>query len=262
MTFNNFSQRYGVNLTNFNYMSLVDAIPLKWRHMVTKCTFPTNLISNAEVPYVEFPENAAKEVTQVSSKDFYTFFKKSSAPSCLDAWNTRLQINFSQKYWAQIFCLSKQTVSDTRVLNMQFKLIHRCYATNSIISKWDTTKSAVCNTCNQKANIIHNFYLCDDVQNFWKSFELWYANTCNTQRPNLSVKDVLFGKFQHVKHDCLNHMILYGKFYIHKQFVNDKKLFFNNFIPFYSHILEIEKHRYVEKQQLNTFEKRFGKCVM
>ena len=63
------------------------------------------------------------------------------------------------------------TLSDTKVIETQFKILHRCYATNSIICKWDKTKPEFCNTCKQKSNILHNFVTCTNIQAFWKALE-------------------------------------------------------------------------------------------
>ena len=141
---------------------------------------------------------------------------------------------------------------------MQFKILHRCYATNCLISKWDHTKSAICAICNKKANISNNFFECVEVKTFWNFFETWYADTCKVQKPSLDVKDILLGKFKGVKYDCLNHMILYGKYFLHLQFVKGKNIYFKNFVAYYNNILEMEKQRYIEKQQVDTFQRRFG----
>ena len=53
-------------------------------------------------------------------------------------------------------------------------------------------------------------------------------------------------------------MILYGKYFLHLQFVKGKNIYFQNFVAYYSNILEIEKQRYIEKQQVEIFQRRFG----
>ena len=42
--------------------------------------------------------------------------------------------------WAYIFTLPMETVWDTKIIAMQYKMLHRAYATNSIIPKLDSTK--------------------------------------------------------------------------------------------------------------------------
>ena len=60
--------------------------------------------------------------------------------------------------WDYMFILPKETVWDTKIIDMQYTILHR--ATNSIIAKTE-----------KKANIIHNFFNCTDVQTFWAQLE-------------------------------------------------------------------------------------------
>jgi hypothetical protein len=144
----------------------------------------------------------------------------------------------------------------------QYKLIHRCYATNSIISKWDNSKSAICDICNKKANIVHNFFSCDDVKQFWSAIENWYASIYKTPTLIFSLKDIIFVKCIGAKLDCLNHMLLYAKYFIHRQSVKKKSLKFEHFAYYYQQVLEMEKQRYTIKNQLLIFTKRFSKCEL
>ena len=164
--------------------------------------------------------------------------------------------------WENIFTLSKMTICDTKVLDVQFKILHRCYATNSIIHKWDKTKPEFCVTCKQKSNIVHNFFSCTDIAEFWTDLVRWYNNIYNTNLANLALSDVIFGKYKEVKNDCLNHMLLYAKYFIHKQYIQNTQLYFANFTHYYTPILDIEKQRYTEKGQLKKFQLRFKNCAI
>ena len=145
---------------------------------------------------------------------------------------------------------------------MQYKIIHRSYATNSIISKWDETKDENCSFCKQKANIIHNFVTCTKISALWthifNQLEIYNIES----PPILNTEDILFGKYKEAKYDMLNHLILYCKYYIHKHFVNGKIPHPNNFFNYYYQTLLIEKERYAEKGQLDIFYQRFGKSSL
>ena len=116
--------------------------------------------------------------------------------------------------------------------------------------------------CNLRANSAHNFYLSKNVQNFWNHFNTWFAATFTTSHISLSLKDVVFGKYEAAKDDCLNHAILYAKFYIHKRYIGNQKLIFDNFAHYYVFVLKCEKERYVNNDRLESFEKRFKKCTL
>ena len=53
---------------------------------------------------------------------------------------------------------------------------------------------------------------------------------------SLSSADILFGKYKQVKYDLLNHIILYAKFYIHKQYVAGRRVNVTNFINLQTNI--------------------------
>jgi hypothetical protein len=78
----------------------------------------------------------------------------------------------------------------------------------------------------------------------------------------LTPQDIIFGKAKQVRYDMLNHIIMYAKYFIHRQFVASKKLSINNFMNYYKQILYTEKERYVEKNQMNVFNNRFGNCTL
>ena len=63
----------------------------------------------------------------------------------------------------------------------------------------------------------------------------------------LTAQDILFGKYTEAKYDTLNHLILYAKYYIHKQFLANKPVHVEHFLNYYYQIMVIEKQRYTEK---------------
>ena len=75
-------------------------------------------------------------------------------------------------------------------------------------------------------------------------------------------QDILFGKYTEVKYDMLNHLILYAKYYIHKQFIANKPVHVEHFFNYYQQSLEIEKQRYLEKGDPQRFQQRFGKSAL
>ena len=180
-------------------------------------------------------------------------------PNCINAWNLRLQLNLSNLDWSYIFTLPKNTICDTKVLEMQFKILHRCHATDSLISKWDNTKSEHCLICKQKANILHKFVLCPTIQNFWHKFELFLKTYTIDHPQTLSQDNIILGLFKQAKYDMLNHVMLYAKFYIHIQHIAGRPVYINNFINYYKYVLLIERQRYSEKGQQQIFNSRFGK---
>lgn len=263
LKYKEFTERYNIQFNSLQYMGIIDAIPKQWRQILNRCNFPTNLINNTEEPHIAINDQS-KNITQVTSREIYFKLLKEqeTRPNCINAWNIRLNTNLNTEDWSKIFTLPKLTLSDTKVIELQFKILHRCYATNSIIAKWDKTKSENCKICKQKANIQHNFTTCTEVILFWKNLEKLFSQININTDGTISQTDILLGRSKHAKYDLFNHAIMYAKFYIHKQFIQSRKLNAINFINYYKYILSIERQVYTENNNLPTFNARFSKCTL
>ena len=255
--------KYNVQVNRLYYMGLIDAIPKEWKILLKNCYVPSVLINNQEDPHIEINKQQTN-ITQVKTKDLYIKIQSSKEqdPSCIKAWNERLDIHLNQDDWTYIFTLPKSTLCDTKLIELQFKILHRCYATNSIISKWDDTKYEFCKVCKQKANIQHNFVTCTEVHSFWQQLKHEFVRHNIDTSLQISEQDILFGRYIQAKYDLFNHAVMHAKYYIHKQFINDKRLSIKNFLDYYKHVLIIEKERYTARDQLKEYKRRFGKTPL
>ena len=93
------------------------------------------------------------------------------------------------------------------------------------------------------------------------AFEFMKAHNFITP-PALNRENIILGEHRHAKYDNFNHLLLYAKMFIHKQFVSEAKLCFRSFLNYYKHVLEIEKARHVEKDQIQNFLDRFKHTTM
>ena len=242
------------------FMSLIDAIPQQWR-LQLKANNP-QLVNHDELPFLKI-NGRDKIVTLLSSKDLYWKFlaTKEDIPSCINNWNDRLKLNLAVDDWKNIFTLPQATVRETRVLEMQFKILHRCYAARSKVHKWDPSVPSICNHCHRETNILHEFFLCNVVQVFWQMVTAFLNTICSYHVNNLTVEDVILGKYCGIKHDVLNHVILYAKYHIHNQINKQREPNFEQFRKFYKYAVEVERERYIFLDKRNLFEQRFGRVL-
>ena len=119
------------------------------------------------------------------------------------------------------------------------------------------TVIATCEKCHQRANIVHDFFTCDEIQAFWNEVYDMVNNICKYPLANLTINNILFGLYNGTIYDTVNHVIIYAKYFIHKQKIQKNKLYFKHFISFYKIILNTEKERYTMLDNLPTFHKRF-----
>ena len=67
--------------------------------------------------------------------------------------------------------LSKSLTNDTKVIEFQFKIIHRVYASDSYVSNFDNTVNKVCILCNVDSNNPQLYVDCIKVQFFLDQFK-------------------------------------------------------------------------------------------
>ena len=262
LTYKHFIDKFTVKASHMYYISLIDAIPQKWRQALKRARISLNAVSTEELPHTKI-KGRDKPVTLTATREYYWKMMSDieGVPSCYNAWAERINLSYNQEDWQKIFMLPKQCIRDTRILDMQYKIIHRCYATESIICKWDPNVQENCTKCHKKANIIHNFYLCPEIKQFWQNIEGIAVNNLNMPGVELSLCNVLFGKPPVVHYKLLNHLILHAKYHLHCAKKQNRPISNIHFVNYYKKIVEIEKERYSLVNKMKDFERVFGQVT-
>ena len=94
-------------------------------------------------------------------------------PSCVQRWS-KSNIELSKSEWGDIFSKTNTISSNVRYQMFYYKVIHKNYASDSIVAKFDPTVNANCVYCNIICEIVHTFVTCVIVQPFWELFESWF----------------------------------------------------------------------------------------
>ena len=99
----------------------------------------------------------------------------------------------------------------------QTKIVHRFYPSQNIVSKWDDNTSSICNICNKEtANVLHTFFTCCHVKHFWEDIQKNIFEKCNSITVNC--ENVILGIVPYnIRIHSINHCIMYGKYFIHKE---------------------------------------------
>ena len=137
-------------------------------------------------------------ISDVITQEIYFFYvySKPVTPTCIQAWSTRLDISLSENEWEYIFSIPKLFVKDLHIREFQHKIVHRFYACNSTVAKWDNNVSANCALCDDcKANILHTFYSCKHVLSFWRELEHWFREHSLTVQPSQLTAQLKFSDF-------------------------------------------------------------------
>ena len=106
LTYNVFVTKYGLVLSNFEYMALIDAIPAKWRKTLKLQYFQISICSIREAPFCRI-ESDDKDIQTLKASDIYWHLlsEKQNKPTCITSWNQLLGIEEEETLWKSIFTL-------------------------------------------------------------------------------------------------------------------------------------------------------------
>ena len=137
------SETQGLLDINFiEYYRLIDALTIHWKRLIRNHNNTQNIIQ----PHVTLLKTCLK-----STKPFYQFLLEKVAAKNMEP----------------AFISLYRTTEDTKLLNFQYKLIHRIMYTNSRLSKCHLMETELCTFCyEQKETLKHLFFDCCHVRTF------------------------------------------------------------------------------------------------
>jgi exonuclease III len=198
-------------VTWFEYKAVLSAIPKQWKEWIS-AGVAENSNNNTNLDILEFNKKIKyiKVYLKAKNKDYQT------RPNAVLYWQRTINFDLTSKHWM----LPKETSNETRLRELQWKVLHNLYPTNILLNKMGKTDSCNCSYCDNTIDYIeHFFYECPKVRAFWRYVEQKLVNSLNISI-KLSVKVVLFGlianEYTSVELKQINHMILIGKMCISK----------------------------------------------
>ena len=131
LSYDRFIGKFGRSISEFNYFSLRDAVPPKWRQLLTQNQL---LLFDPKLEPVYLKTNkTSKPVTLTKSKQVYWYLNSinTTKANCIDNWFNKYFIEFTKTQWKFIFNLARMLTHNTKLVEFQFKIIHRAYASDS-----------------------------------------------------------------------------------------------------------------------------------
>ena len=252
LTYQSLVDTFGPFITNYDYICLKDAVPKSWRKILTS---ETTIIMEPNNEAIFLTLNKySKPVKLVKSKEVYWMLNKlrTSTPNCIKTWFDKYFIDFSEVKWKHLFILARSISLNTKLIEFQFKILHRVYPTDSYVSNFDRTVSKTCRHCHVDSNIPHLFVDCIKVNDFWKALQIWIHNI-DQLLPVLSTADIIFGIPKNSAFK-LNFIVLHAKWFIHLQKQDDHNVCMNKFHVYLKSIIEVEKEIAINRKDMNTFD--------
>ena len=247
-------KKYGLNIKHMMYNSLSSAIPRNWKHNVN--LYPKIMDG---IIYV-YQDECIRSVKELYCRDFCSLFlqNKVETPKAELKWNKYLGVTNDD--WDAIYCIPFTVTRDTAIQSLQFKILHRYYPCNYVLSKWYKDQSSQCSYCNEIDYIEHYFYSCASIKRFWNSVQKWWLHNieCSIQ---LSKEDVVLGMIN-VNNDKMldifNLCMLIAKWHIVKCRKDNVDPDLYDFLRHLKYVMEMEKIYYKMENRTNIFIERWN----
>ena len=196
-----------------------------------------------------------RKITDIQSKDIYWCLIKAKqiTPSCIERWS-REDVILTDNQWKEIFTKTKYITKIVRYKILNLKIIHKNYASDVIVSKFDKSVEASCRLCNEDKDIMHIFCNCKNVELFWHLLGNWLRrNLVESIVINNRMKLLGCVKGDVPQEFCfvIDYTLLQARIYIHKCHIKKDNVYFTQFL------LKKKKNIEIEQSFFNVNSKRY-----
>ena len=148
---------------------------------------------------------------------YQAFVENSTEATAYKKWK-EYNIIENRKEWEKAVERPYQTTQNTRLLWLQFRIIHRILATDSLLYKMKIVNTDKCTFCKEDpGTLLHILWECRHVVKFWNELINFLGIDLDL---NTDYKHVLFGSKEYNK--TTNYIILLAKNFIHSSRTNGK----------------------------------------
>ena len=203
-------------------------------------------------------EEVVRPLESISSKEIYLLLiqKKLCRESAgKKTYNDEYHMN--NQTWNKIYTVYGRSWKNKKVLDFQYKVLHRVVALNPLLFKMGIKDK--CTFCNdEKETIQHMLYRCKKVRKFWKQVKDWFNSIIDGDIDILET-DVIFGNLTYLPHvkEC-NAIIILGKYFIYGCKLKENIPILPNFLRRIKSELEAEKEIANNLNKIERFLDKWG----
>lgn len=219
--------------------------PLTYCGVISMLKKAKRLIVNNSTEIVKYESiSSALRKTEKASQLVYKILvdKKSVLPNrSQEKWQT--DCNCYDINWKGAYLLSRQCTKSSKLIEFQFKLLHRRLPTNFFLQKIGLKDNGNCSFCGDEPDTLtHLFWTCNKTQLFWTEVVVWLKE-CDVVRETYSLKmttalglkpDTSNFKLQ------INYCLLLARFFVWCCKVKEKGMSWCNFKRILKQNFEIE----------------------
>jgi len=234
LPYKDFCNKYAFKCNFLHYFAIVKSIQtlLKGNH-----------ITNINLPPV-------MDINKLQSKRLYDLNIKSMTqkPSSLRYYCDKLSLVLPNSDWRKIFLLPRRTTLNNYLRELQLKINHHTYATDSFVSHFNKDINEKCKFCHERNDITHWFLECKKLKEFWKLFKKWILALFDYDLGE-NATTILFGTFND-EHLEVNFCILNAKLFIHN-IRNRQRNCDDLYFSFTAFLCELKENLELEKRIFN-----------
>ena len=212
-----FLVKYNIKIDFLTYYSIIRAI----KTFAERKQLDYSNINIDQPPAI----NMLLKCKKGASKLYRVFLKYNLQCKGMTKWANLTGID--KEEWLRSFSFLKNTTSDTKLIWLQFRILHSILTTNRSVSKFKQNQSHLCSFCNQHSETIqHLLWKCETVRIFWDELTFMLNARCrHAHNFKVNEKLVLFGKCDMISTDNICDLILLlAKSFIYKCKVQGRRL--------------------------------------
>ena len=155
-------------------------------------------------------------IRSIMNKVLYNKFVEQKLQKSRGWQKNSIKFNLHQDQWQTIFMHPHNLKVENKVKDLQYKIIHHCVTTNSMLYNMKIKAYNTCDWCHfQEETIEHLFVECHIIKNLWLDIQKNLNKKYNF-RKTLSTYDILFGINEQENRTVndVNIIIIQVKFYI------------------------------------------------
>ena len=166
LTYAEFSNTYNIRLEPLKYFGLISSL---------RYLYNSNFSGNEPRDAVK-PDSFLEAFSKSKKTNKFVYEKlisvKSTSP-VKSQWKWNDSINSYEGFtadWKSAYCLAARCTKSTKLINFQYRLLHRTLPTNLFLTKINIKQDPSCSFCrSHHENLIHLFWDCEEVAAFWEN---------------------------------------------------------------------------------------------
>ena len=247
-----FSKRHDIKINFLNYISLINTV----KKYLRLANLTTKDFVHQIGPKIPRCIHLLKKKESVCKLVGTFFCDTHTVPTSQNAYLNK-GFHIDNETWKNYYILPFKCTTDTSLQWLQFRILHRILATNSLLCKFKILENNKCTFCNlEKETLEHIFYDCSFVERFFTDVSSWLLTNRNLHIT--FTKNMIFFGIPH-KNDniAINWFILQCKKYIYSSRSKKKLPNLLEFCKILEYELNIQKYNLLKNCKNNEIEKNW-----